>query len=77
MPIALQWDWAREAGEGKDKRGIEEGGVVAVAAKEGIDAGEAVDDFVPRGRAGYDLDEDCGDVHVTKGPGQVLRVRGG
>ena len=76
-----------EAWEGaKHERGVGEGSLVAVAAKEGVDAGEAargagdvvggggeaVDDFVPGGSAGYkDLDEDSGEVHVAKslGPG--------
>ena len=49
-------------------RGVGEGGLVAV------DASEAMDHFVPRsGAEDEDLDEDGGEVRVTKG----LYPRGG
>lgn len=68
----------------EDEGGVGEGGLVAVAAKKGVDAGEAaggardvvgswneaVDDFVPGSCTGdEDLDEDGGEVHVAKGLG--------
>lgn len=77
-----------ETGEGtKDKRGVGEGGLVAVAAKESVDTGEpargagdvvggggkTIDDFVPGGSTGNkNLDEDGGEVHVAKCLGPCL-----
>ena len=54
-------------------RRVGEDGLVAVAAK---NADEAIDHFVPGSNAEYDdLDEDGGEVHVTKD--LYLRARGG
>ena len=77
-----------EAWEGtKDEGGVGKDGLVAVVAKEGVDAGEAaggagyivgcggeaIDDFVPGGCAGNeDLDKDSGEAHVAKSLGPGL-----
>ena len=54
-------------------RRVGEDGLVAVAAK---NADEAIDHFIPGSSSEYeDLDEDGGEVHVTKG--LYLSTRGG